>query len=259
MNMKDVKAITIPEGTVKKIEDANGNIIWGSQADFPYRRLEYIHFSGSEGCDVSVKPGSSGHQGVMIVTASIETKGGTNYGVVIGCAGDSTSSGAMRILCQTYGNTVGQRVGRNSSTYGYSTTPVSGTIYRFRLRCSSNSSTYINIQNADGTNISGTDHTTSVSYTVNNMPNLQLMRYNSSGSIINNGYTVGNIYKFTKQQTDSASAYLWKCYPVQRKSDGVCGLYNTVNGYFIPMQGTNITDSAAGPVVDEYWDLTAPD
>lgn len=42
MNMKDVKAITIPQGSVKKIEDSNGNIIWGSQSAFPYRRLEYI-------------------------------------------------------------------------------------------------------------------------------------------------------------------------------------------------------------------------
>ena len=48
MNMKDVKALSIPQGTVKKIEDANGNIIWGSQSAFPYRRLEYIHFNGAE-------------------------------------------------------------------------------------------------------------------------------------------------------------------------------------------------------------------
>jgi len=48
MNMKDVKAITIPEGNVKKIEDSNGNIIWGSQSAFPYRRLEYIHLNGNE-------------------------------------------------------------------------------------------------------------------------------------------------------------------------------------------------------------------
>ena len=46
--MKDVKAITIPQGTVKKITDSNGNIIWGSYDAFPYRRLEYLKFSGSE-------------------------------------------------------------------------------------------------------------------------------------------------------------------------------------------------------------------
>ena len=48
VNMKDIKAISIPAGTVKKIEDSNGNIIWGSQDAFPYRRLEYIHFNGTD-------------------------------------------------------------------------------------------------------------------------------------------------------------------------------------------------------------------
>lgn len=50
--MKNVKAISIPvNGTnkvVNKIEDSNGNIIWGSQSAFPYRRLEYIHFNGTD-------------------------------------------------------------------------------------------------------------------------------------------------------------------------------------------------------------------
>lgn len=48
MPLNDVKEITIPEGTVRKIEDENGNMIWGSQSAFPYRRLEYIKFSGNE-------------------------------------------------------------------------------------------------------------------------------------------------------------------------------------------------------------------
>ena len=48
MALNDVKEITIPEGSVKQIQDSNGNIIWGSQSAFPYRRLEYIKFSGAE-------------------------------------------------------------------------------------------------------------------------------------------------------------------------------------------------------------------
>ena len=42
MALNDVKEITIPEGSVKKIQDSNGNIIWGSESAFPYRILEYI-------------------------------------------------------------------------------------------------------------------------------------------------------------------------------------------------------------------------
>ena len=50
MNMIDVTSLTIPEGTVKKIEDSNGNMIWGSASVYPYRRLEYI-----ENADRTVK------------------------------------------------------------------------------------------------------------------------------------------------------------------------------------------------------------
>lgn len=265
MALNDVKEITVPvNGTnkaVKKIEDANGNIIWGSASAFPYRRLEYIHFSGAEGCNLTVRPAQTNHTGLFSLTCTINPPGGSGYSVIMGCAGDSgASGGAMRILCQTSGTTTGQRVGRNSSTYGYSFTPTANKKYIVRLRCASNNSTYIDYRDGD-TNalITGTAHSASISYTSANMPTIQLMRYNVSGSIINNGYAVGNIYKLTKQQTDASSAYLWKMYPVQRKSDGVCGLYNTVNGYFVPMEGTNITDSAAGPTVDEYWDLTDPE
>lgn len=48
MPINDYTEITIPEGSVKQIQDSNGNIIWGSQSAFPYRRLEYIKFSGAE-------------------------------------------------------------------------------------------------------------------------------------------------------------------------------------------------------------------
>ena len=34
-------------------------------------------------------------------------------------------------------------------------------------------------------------------------------------------------------------------------------MYDTVGNTFYQMRGTTITDAAAGPVVDEYWDLTA--
>lgn len=60
MALNDVKEITVPiNGTdkaVRKIEDSNGNIIWGSQSAFPYRRLEYIHFSGAEALRTNFVP-----------------------------------------------------------------------------------------------------------------------------------------------------------------------------------------------------------
>lgn len=268
MALNDVKELTVPvngvDKAVKKIEDSNGNIIWGSQSAFPYRRLEYIHFSGAEGIDLGFKPGSTGNQGVQAVRARI-TGPLTNpsYGIILGCAGDSAATGgAMRILIQSYcvdTATVGQRVGRNSSTYGYSTTMNANEFYNFRLRTTSNSSTYIDIYNSNGQLISGTNATINVSYTVANMPNENLMRYNSAGSIVSNGYSQGDISLFRQWDGAQSTGTLIKdMYPCQRKSDGVCGLYDVLNSTFYPMQGTNITSTAAGPIEDEYWDLTAP-
>lgn len=262
--MKDVKAITIPEGSVQKIEDSNGNIIWGSQSAFPYRRLEYIHFSGAEGIDLGFKPASSGNNGIQALNARITgPTANPSYGVILGCTGDSgASGGAMRILIQSYSTDspiVGQRVGRNSSKFGYSTPMNANEFYIFRLRTTSSSYTYIDIYNSSGQLISGTSHTTSMSYTVNNMPNENLMRYNSAGSIVHNGYSIGDIGWFKQWDgTQSTGTLIKDMYPCQRKSDGVCGLYDALTSKFYPMQGTNITSTAAGPIADEYWDLTAP-
>lgn len=245
---------------VNKIEDSNGNIIWGSQSAFPYRRLDYIHFSGAEGIDLGFKPASSGNMGVQAVKARITgPTASSSYGVILGCAGDSAASGgSMRVLVQSAGGLIGQRVGRNSSTFGYSTAMNTNDFYSFRLRTTSNSSTYIDIYNASGQLISGTNHTTSVSYTSANMPNENLMRYNSGGSIVSNGYSTGDIAFFKQWDGSQATGTLIKdMYPCQRKSDSVCGLYDVLNSRFYPIAGTNITTSAAGPVVDEYWNLQA--
>ena len=48
IDFSKVKTITIPEGSVKKIIDSTGAVLWGSETAFPYRRLEYIKFSGAE-------------------------------------------------------------------------------------------------------------------------------------------------------------------------------------------------------------------
>ena len=50
MALNDVKEITIPEGSVKKIQDSNGNIIWADDTKYPYRQLEWIKFTGNQYC-----------------------------------------------------------------------------------------------------------------------------------------------------------------------------------------------------------------
>ena len=69
-NFSQVKALTITEGSVKKIADSNGNIIWGSQTAFPYRRLQYIQSTGTQAFDTNVKCGRNSYMKLTVEDTS---------------------------------------------------------------------------------------------------------------------------------------------------------------------------------------------
>lgn len=55
INFSQVKKITIPEGSVKKITDSTGTVLWANGTAFPYRRLQYIESNGKAALDTKVK------------------------------------------------------------------------------------------------------------------------------------------------------------------------------------------------------------
>ena len=57
IDFSQVKTITIPEGSAKKITDSTDNIIWVNEAAFPYRRLQYIESNGSAALDTKANCG----------------------------------------------------------------------------------------------------------------------------------------------------------------------------------------------------------
>lgn len=273
--MKDVKAITIPEGTVKKIEDANGNIIWGSQADFPYRRLEYIHFSGGEYLTLGTyKPQKSYHYfDVKIPTNT------SNWKFILGCA--HTMSGSLyRLFWQTTTGGDGQYRVKTDTTTAWSTNTYGDNLLELRMRIYETNNTtgefWFAVQEADDVPMTGEPvspqdsrygsqiygHKISGSSYAVNFNNwgspICIGGYMNNGSVTSpEARPVMDLYRYYIRSDTDASNIVHCMFPAQRKSDGVCGLYNTKNGYFFPMEGTNITTAAAGPVIDEYWDLTA--
>ena len=52
IDFSQVKTITIPEGSVKKITDSTGNTLWSDDTKYPYRQLEWINFTGNQNCDI---------------------------------------------------------------------------------------------------------------------------------------------------------------------------------------------------------------
>ena len=90
-----------------------------------------------------------------------------------------------------------------------------------------------------------------VTFTPANMYPFAIMGYNNGGTVGN--MSAGKVYAYRKGTADASTVY--KLYrPVQRKSDGVCGLCSTDDYTFLPMVGTNITTAAAGPIVAENPD-----
>ena len=244
IDFSQVKTITIPEGSVKKITDSNGNIIWRSQSAFPYRRLEYIKFSGAEYIDTNATlPAGTGYKRFDL---SINWQDASNWGVN---GFDSDTNNRFNIGVNGSGHS---RYGSGSTNTwadsdGYNISL--NTKYDLVLLASGGSTTSAFWQN--GTNI-WTSPTRSITF----------------GSATGNIYIGAALYKgeaksFTKEiiygavlRVNNVSGIIFNGIPVQRKSDGVCGLYDTQNNVFRPMQGTTITDAAAGPTIDEYWDFT---
>ena len=132
MALNDVKEITIPEGSVKQIQDSNGNIIWGSQLAFPYRRLEYIDMSGKY-INLEARP----EKGYYFMNTKIDTTSplvSSGYGIYFGSAGsgkrlffEGASTSAK--------NEISQRLKNNNSTKVVSYNDInSNTMYQFRIR-----------------------------------------------------------------------------------------------------------------------------
>ena len=77
-------------------------------------------------------------------------------------------------------------------------------------------------------------------------------RKNASGNFLaQSGYADFSLYQFSiKTDGDNSSLY-FNAYPVQRKSDGVCGLYDIYGSKFYPCSGT-ASSTCGGSIITEY-------
>ena len=244
IDFSQVKTITIPEGSVKKITDSNGVVLWWSKAAFPYRRLQYIKFSGAEYVDTNAKlPAGTGYKRFDL---AINWQDASNWGVN-GFDSDTNNRFNMGVNGSRHSRYGSGSTNTWEDSDGYSISL--NTKYDWVLLASEGSTNLAVLQNGINIWISPT-------------------RSITFGSATGNIYIGAALYKgkaknFTKEiiygavlRVNNVSGIIFNGIPVQRKSDGVCGLYDTQNNVFRPMIGTNITDAAAGPIVDEYWDFT---
>ena len=230
MALNDVKEIQIPGGVS------------------PYRQLEYIKFSGAEYVDTGYKPATNTFHYLNVSFDSTSTE----Y-CPIGCAGDSTSSGNQRILFWTRSGYIQSRYGRNSSVneniYAYS----ANTQYLLKMRLySDNRAWFAVFSTPDETQLGTHYYSTTTSWTSSNMVTFKLGCYTYGTTT--NTFLQGKIYRHYMKTGDDSGEITYDRYPCQRKSDGVCGMYDVKTNTFLPMTGTTITSGAAGPIVDENPD-----
>ena len=254
---------------VKCIKDSNGNIIWGSQSSFPYRKLEYINFSGTEYIDTLEKP----QVGFYYLDAVVPNTN-QSWSFIWG-AGHTVSGTFYRLFWQTEGNIAKSRLKADNQNSKVAT---SNNLRQFRVRIySTNNSSgtfWRAIQDMNGVDVTGLPDSHSSTgtelwglYTNNSSYGVNLNNFNTTlaiGAYHNNGswssagaWLIGKVYRYYVRVGAGDTALRHAMFPVQRKSDNVCGLYDVITNTFYPMQGTNITNSAAGPTLNEYWDLTA--
>lgn len=263
INMKDVKAITIPDGSVKKIEDANGNIIWGSVTAFPYRKLEYIKFSGAEYIQTDFYGGTINinHQCEF---SNTNTSTFERQQLLIGLYDNSVTNNLRRFYPILINNS-GIDCCVGSTWSSYATSFSANDKLKFSLTYNKDSSDhprfYWYLINQTNSGVTIGTAAPLVENTVGDLNTTLALRLGCQRTgptnDRNENYWVGNVYNYQRRQNNSSGTLLTNYIPCQRKSDNVCGVYDTISQTFIPMQGTNITTSAAGSIVDEYWDLTA--
>lgn len=263
LTITEVSEYQTVENPVVKITDSNGNIIWGSPGAFPYRRLEYIHFNGAEylwsqigtkagffrqlifdlernnvrQCTIATYDGQSSSNNRRFYIADFHTTNGVRF-----CIGDSWTTGVA--LSNVPTNTKLMITARS-------------------YKSGSNNALQYSLQkeiNGSWTNIISTSTLTGTSGTITDIqPYIGGCRTRKTdGTDVLENPMKGKIYYYEERNSNSSGNFVHRRYPAQRKSDGKCGLYDVTTGQFEVMYGTDIYQTAAGPTVDEYWDLTAP-
>ena len=224
MNMANVKEIQIPNTL--------------------YRQLDYINFSGTEYILTEDKPTNNRYYYLNYSLNSI-----VNDRFIFAANGDSNSNGTFRVTIRTSTTAAQSRYGRNSSSNTSIGTVSINVIYQNRLRIFNDFSAYFATYNTVTSSVIGNTNMSVNIFNPTNMSNFAIMGYNSGGTVGN--LTSGKVYRYFYRIGGTSGDLGCDCLPAQRKSDNVCGLYDTINNIFLPMQGTNITTSAAGNIVDE--------
>lgn len=251
INFGQVKDITIPEGSVLKITDSNGTILWQKSSN-PYRRLEYIESTDNSGkgkyliqlpFGVAFNDDKRLDIDYQLTKATFNQSSGQYYGGMLSTSNLDTrivytDNNTSKLVC--YWNGTDRKSDMTSSGWNTNRHTIS-------LRRGSNPITrsWINcyLDNASQGYIGFTSDTATYL-------SLFSQKYNGSEWSI-----LAKLYEFSiYTQANSVKTYQHRLIPCQRKSDNAIGVYDVVDQVFYGNNGSGTF--TAGPVVDDDWDGT---
>lgn len=250
---------------VDKITDSNGNVIWGRPSKYLYRKLEYIYFNGAEYINSSFLTTKNFYYRAITFSLARNDARQMPIGMYDGTASNTNQRRFYIADIQPTSNANGARfcIGNtyttSLSTATYFPVNTKRTLTARTYKSGSNPAMECKILNESGSQLNSQTIKSGSNLSISNKVAYLMACHtiNSDSSEVIENYTKGNLYYFEERNTDSSGTYTHRLYPVQRKSDNKCGMYDTVTNTFYPMNGTSTTTAAAGPIVDEYWDMTA--
>lgn len=249
MDMNNVKAITLPNGgKVKKIKNNNGQTIWADDTKYPYRKLEWIKFTGDQYCGI----GRTWELAKAYVIYAI--RNATDPNIEGSLASNNNNYDAGGWICNIKHNS-------NGSYFTYKAGSATSPNYVLNDYFPNNSKrifrTYLSknlivldVMGANGS-ILGNDEFTIQGGTWPGSSEI-LIGYKLKGVKIES-IKISNA-SVSSGSTINIGATKSRIWPCQRKSDGKVGFYITSDNTFHPLSGT-VTSDNIGPTADEYPDI----
>lgn len=223
--------LTIPEGEVAQIS-CNGSAIWYSADNFNgYQPVEYIQSDGNQYFDTGVNA-SNYPDGIKYVFRGCVTEYQTTSNIYwFGALANGCRSGNFFSM-NTY---VGFFCGGSGNNYFYKPAAKPGVGEDFELIAQGTPKS----SNACTVTVNGIELTPNAALTDSAMPNANIYFLTAFGTGASNTADrkfCGKIYSFTMDSADGTP--IRNFVPCYRKSDGVIGLYDTIEDKFYTNIGT---------------------
>lgn len=247
IDFSQVKTITIPEGSVYKIADSAGNILWADATKYPYRQLEWINFTGSQYCGIGSTWTINKAYGFNVI------RDATDPNIEGILAGNNDAYDAGGYICNIQTNSSGlyftYKAGSSTSpNYVLNDYLPNNSERTFWTYLGSNL-IVLDIRDSNG-NVLGNDEFSRSGGTWpgsnevligTKLKGIKIKSLKIADATVSSGSTI-NVGNITS-----------RILPCQRKSDGKVGFYITYDNTFHPLSGT-VTSDNIGPTADEYPD-----